>query len=237
MKTLLEIVTDVCDEVGLDQPASVIDNVTDPNVRKLLRFAQKAGETISSRHEWQALAVLHTWTSIAAEIQTDAPIDQDDFDYTIYNADLWDRGNSRRWTGPLSNRSWQTVRNSVTTGNVAGYWRLVGGALHMYPAPEAGLTLDMPYISKKWAASSGGTPQTKFEADDDVPRFPDKLLIMDMIWRWKHSTGLDYAEDMSDFEREMERATARDTGTHVMITGRTGGADVPTYPNVDREVP
>jgi len=233
VKTLLEIVTDVCDEVGLDQPASVIDNTTDPNVRKLLRFAQKSGEMISSRHNWQALVDLHTWTSIAAEVQTDAPPDQSDFDRLIYNADLWDRGNSRRWTGPLSSSSWQRLRNSVTTGNVAGYWRLVGNAIRMYPAPEAGLTLDMPYISNKWAASSGGTAQASFLADTDVPRIPDKLLILDMVWRWKHSIGLDYAEDMSDFERELERATSRDGGTHAMMTGRTGGADVPTYPNVD----
>ncbi len=233
MKTLLEIVTDVCDEVGLDQPASVIDNVTDPNVRKLLRLAQKSVRLIAKRHEWQGMVVLHTWTSIAAELQTDSPLDQDDYHKLLDSADLWDRGNSRRWTGPLSNRSWQRLTNSVTTGSVAGYWRLVGGALRMYPAPEAGLTLDLPYLSSYPVASDGGVAQAKFEADDDVPRVPDDLVILDMTWRWRHSIGLDYAEDMNDFEREMERATSADGGTHVMMTGRGGGADVPMYPQVD----
>jgi hypothetical protein len=133
---------------------------------------------------------------------------------------------------------WQYLKNGVVSGatGIIGYWRIIGGVLNLFPAPTAGHTLAFEYISTKYATDSGGTPTTsgKFEADSNLSRVPERLITMDTIWRWKHRFGLDYAEDMSDFERALELDASRDRGLGIISVGGGGydPATAMTWPGV-----
>ena len=218
--SLLDIVANVAAEVGVDEPATVINN-GDPNIVRLLALAQRSGSLIAKRHDWSALFNQHTWISTAAEAQPDAF--PSDFSRMNYMSDIWNETINLRYIGPSNIKDWQWLKHGAAAGasGVIGYWRIIGGQLNLFPAPTAGQTLALEYITSKWAKDSGGTPTTsgRFEADTDEPRVPSELVELDIIWRWNKRHGLDYAEDMSDFERELERASSRDRGMNVVTVG------------------
>jgi hypothetical protein len=132
--------------------------------------------------------------------------------------------------GPTPSRYWSQLLNGIT-GGVSGWWRLLGGQLNVLPVMTAGQTVAFDYITRNWAASSGGTPKAAFDADDDVcaiiantgETIGEDLLVLEMIWRWRKSLGLaQYAEDMVTCEMEKEKAAGRDRGTGRIRTDPAG---------------
>jgi hypothetical protein len=201
---------------GLPSPSAVV-GTTDPNVPTLLRLANQEGRELARRHDWQALMVDYTVASLGAELQTALPTD---FERLLPNIEIWNRTLGLKYDGPTDPRKWGQIKGLGLTTGQPGWWRLLGNALYITPAPTAGQTLAFPYISKNWAASSGGTPQAKFAADGDVARIPERLITLGIIWRYKSSKGFDYAEAMSTYEREVERACSRDRGTAPVILSK-----------------
>jgi hypothetical protein len=178
----------------------------------LLEFANQEGEELARYHDWQALVVQKTFTTLAQVAQTNA-LPSDDYDRMVYSPEVWNRSLNLRYRGPTNSREWQRVLTGVGAG-VAGWWRIVGGELNIYPAPTAGQTLAFEYISRNWAESSGGTAQDSFMADTDVSLLPERIILLGMVWRYRHSRGFaQYAEDMATYEREKEKAAARDRAT------------------------
>ena len=110
---------------------------------------------------------------------------------------------------------------------VPGRWRIIGGVLNIYPAPSAGSTYALEYVSENWCESSGGTGQAAWNSDTDVALISEPLISLGVIWRWLRAKGFDYAEEMSTYEREVEKAAARDRGSNVMVVGGPHDDDLP----------
>ena len=53
--------------------------------------------------------------------------------------------------------------------------------------------------------------------DDDYPLLDSNLITLGVIWRWKKSKGLEYAEDFDTYEAAVSDAMARD-GTKPKIS-------------------
>ena len=117
--------------------------------------------------------------------------------------------------GPVSTQEWQWLLVHQS-GGYAGYWRLVGGKMQIRPAPAAGQTYSLEYLSRNWIMS-GGAPAATWATDADTARIPERLLTLGLIWRWKRSIGLDYSEEMATYEREVERACSRDRGLKPIV--------------------
>lgn len=228
-RTLLEIIQAAAVECGLDAPDTVISNA-DPNAVLLLGLANKAGRLIAKRHDWQGLEIQHTWTSAASAAQSSGPPSQTDYDRLLYRAELWDRTNHRKYSGPTDPLDWQRLQASTVAAGVNGWWRIVGGALNVYPTLTAGYTMALPYISKSWVTLSPTGYGSVFADDDDQVRIPDNLVELYVIWAFKHKEGLDYAEDMSDYEREFERAASADRGLRARVMSSAGRDGMPATP-------
>ena len=238
--SLLTICENVAAEVGIAQPASIVNSL-DPNAIKLLRLANQSGRELARYHDWQSLTTSFTFTSVATQVQTD--LLPTDFGRFVYNADIWDRTSNQRLVGPTPHRIWSQLLNGVT-GGVAGWWRLIAGQLNILPVMAAGHTVAFDYVSRNWAASSGGTAQATFQADTDVCRIiantgetiGEDLIELEMTWRWRKTLGLpQYAEDMATCEREKEKAAGRDRGTGRMRPASTN-FDYPPAPFWDGTV-
>jgi hypothetical protein len=226
--TCLSLIQEAAEEVGVNQPTAAIGS-GDPNARMLLRLAQRAGENIAKRHDWSKLIVEHTFTSTATQAQADA-FPAASYDRMNFMSDVWDRSRNLRYIGPSHIKDWQWLQNGAVAGasGVIGYWRVLGGQLNLFPAPPAGNTLALEYITKLWATDSCGTARTsgRFEADDDLALVPERLIALEVIWRWQKRYGLDYAESMSDAERAIELDASRDNPQNVIAVGK--GRDVST---------
>lgn len=210
---------------GLPAPQNIINSL-DPNTRLLLRLAQQEGRELARRHDWQALKVDYTFASTASEQQPAFPAD---FDRLLPQGELWDRTANLRYAGPVDDMTWGRLKGAAVNVAVPGYWRLLGGRLYLLPAPPAGHTLALPYMSSNWAESNNGTPKDSFTADTDKARIPERLIALGIVWRFKRAKGLDYADDMATYEREVERATARDRGLGPLILGKPRRDLMPPY--------
>ncbi len=230
--SLLTIVQDAAVLCNLPAPSSVI-NSSDPNVPLLLRSANQEGNELSRRHDWAQLLADFTFTSVATEKQTALPVT---YDRLASYPELWNRSLGLPYSGPTSPRTWGTIKGLAVTSSSPGWWRLTysntvpfGPTIEITPAPTAGQTLALYFVHKLWCHDTSFGGQDEWLSDTDEAYIPERLIILGIVWRYKKSKGLDYAEDMSTYEREVERACSRDKGAGVIRPRSTTRGDLPPY--------
>jgi hypothetical protein len=204
--TLLSMVQDACALISLPAPASAVGN-TDAAIRILLSCAQREAKQLARRWTWQRLARRATFVSLNQQTQTNAiPAD---FDGRILSDTMWNVSRSRGVRGPLDPAEWQQRISSVSQGPYDAF-RLVGDAILMSPKPIAGDTYSFEYMTRNVCRSALGVEQAAWVADTDVPILDDELMLLGLVWRFKQSRGMDYAEDMRTYEIEVVQAMSRD---------------------------
>jgi hypothetical protein len=198
--TLLTIVQNSCDIIGLTRPTVVIAS-QDQNVRTLLALAQVEGRELLDRYSWPATQIEKTHTSLAAEVQGVMTTLAPGFSY-ITSGTFWDRTLTQPVTGPLSPIEWQALKARTATGPYPSY-RLFGGKLYAYPAPAAGNTWVFEYQSTYFCQSSAGANQSAWAVDTDVGVLDENLMELGIVWRFKKKNGLDYSEDFRSYEQKL----------------------------------
>lgn len=212
--SLISIIQGSAASVNVPQPSAVAAAI-DANAVQWLVLAKRELRELARRHDWQNLIVQHTWVTAAT---VDQPLAlPSDYDRLVPDVEIWDRTSNTMLSGPTPSWMWQRLQSSGTTGGTTGSWRIIGNVLNIYPAPTAGRTYALEYVSTKACQSSGATAQVTWLADDDTARVPEHLVELGVTWRWLRAKSLDYAEEMSTYEREIERATARDRGLRIMV--------------------
>ncbi|MBY3583798.1 hypothetical protein HJA77_21850 [Rhizobium bangladeshense] len=204
--SLLTIIQNVCAEIDLDPPAAVMSSA-DPQIMQLRILSTRAGRDLMRAHDWSALLVDRQFATTGAAPEPAEP--PSDWDRFAANGRLWNA--SRLWAlnGPVEPQAWrrQTILNSNPVPQI---WRMAGARLDIYPnAP--GETMRYGYISRFWVAVNGGaTTAADWANDTDTALFPEELLELSLIWRWKRAKGLDYGEELASFERAKEAAIGAD---------------------------
>lgn len=224
--TVLSIVQDAADELGIPRPTTVISN-TDPSVMQLLALANRSGKSLCHRFPWQECILEFTHTTLAAESQGTVESIMPGFNWHLYHT-IWNRTLRTIVDGPLFPPEWQFLKASSVTGPYSEF-RIRGKTLRMIPSPTAGQTMAGEYVSRYWCETSGGTDQEEWVADTDVGILPEDLLTIDLVWRWKRAKGLDYAEEKMEAEIVINNAMARNGSNRVMnLEGMSIHDDYPT---------
>lgn len=223
--SLLTIIQRVSKRVGLTAPVAAMSS-TDENVVRMIEVANEEGEELFARHDWQNLVREATHTTLATESQgLITTIAGSDFSH-VRNETFWNRTKNRKWY-PLEDVKWQELKASGITGPVE-YFRLRGNYLLALPTPTAGDTLAFEWVTKNWCESSIGTGQSVWAADADVSRMPEDLMIQGLVWRWKKSQGLEYAEDFRQYEIRVGTAIVRDgTPGKINMGGGSSASNIP----------
>lgn len=192
--SLLTIVQDAADEVGIARPATVAGNSA-PDAQKLLRLLNKCGKALVKQAVWQDLRKEKTFTGVAGSEQTS--IIPSDFDRFIPET-FWDRTNVRLVTGPITPVQWQAMKAQGYGGSPKFIYR--GGSVFILPNLDGGESIAFEYVSQNWCQSSGGTGQTAFAADDDTGILDEELLKRGLIFAYLDTEGLPSALAARDFE-------------------------------------
>ena len=209
MRNLLELVQDACYEMGIPAPSAVIGS-TDFQVQQLLALSNRGGKELAARQGrdggWPQLVKEYTFTTVISTAAYDFP---SDLQYFV-NTTQWDR--TQKWPvrGPVSPQEWQVLKSgTVGSAGPRTRFRIKAGQLYLDPTPSAADDLVIEYYSTGWCESSVGTAQTRWAADDDLPVLPDDCLVLDLIWRFKRSKGLDYGQDYNMCEDSIAREIGR----------------------------
>lgn len=212
-RTLLQIVQEACKDVGQPRPSLVVSSTTETPLR-MLRLLNKAGQALIKDHDWNALTDVETFTPTATQVQASHP--PSDYDRMTSQTNMWDIGNKRPLVGPLATSKWLRLVVDAQQ-SIDKYWTLIGGKVNILPVPATTDSFVYSYQSKNWVfASDGTTGKAEFTADDDTARLPDELLILELVWRWKQSIGVDYGEDLATAGRLKETLIAADRGPRIL---------------------
>ena len=205
--SLLTILEDAADRIGLPRPTAVIGS-SDHQTRQLLSLANQVGKELQRRHDWQRLTVERTITATATETQSSALPTA--FDRMVPKT-FWNRTANRRVAGPVSAQRWQAVKSGLVIQPWDSF-RIRGNDLLMTPTPTAGDTLAFEYVSKYWCMSDGDTSpdQAEWAADNDTSIWDDEVHTLGIVWRYLKARGLEYAEVFRDYEVEVARLISND---------------------------
>lgn len=174
---------------------------------------------IMKSHDWRDLTVVETFTPDGVTTAFPKPAD---FDRIVLAQDMED-GNNWLWgyTPAASLSDWIRITSSGFSAITPGWWIILGGQFQFSPAPASGSPAVFPYISNNIGrAAAGGTPIAAFTDDGDTFVLEDRLLTLGLIWRWKAQKGLEYAEDMANYEKAFSQNAARDKGSQAIRKGR-----------------
>lgn len=229
--SLLTILQDVCDSIGLDSPASVIGN-PDQDIKQLLQILLLEGKLLADGYDWQELQQVATITTLAQEDQGAVATLAAGFKKFINNT-AWNQDIRYMVQGSLDPQTWEGVKAQNYSGPYPNF-RIRGGRFLMYPIPAAGQIIKFEFISKNWILSNDGvTTLARFANDNDTCLLDEDLLILGVRWRWLSAKNFDYAEAFRDYETMKSNLQARNGGKMVQDMGggrAVVGAFVPRFP-------
>ncbi len=210
--SLLTICQSVARQVAVDVPTVVIGS-TDTNTQTLLSCALWSARRIWKAHAWLSLTKEYVWATLPNVAEYALP---DDY-HRLAMDTAWDRSDFARLRGTLSPVEWQRLKSgSLAVANSANSFRIKPVATVMMftldPTPTTAQTLVYEYVSRHWCKASGGAEQSEWLADTDLPIIDADLVELGTLARMLRRLGMDYQEEMSEFESELTLAAARDGG-------------------------
>ena len=178
-----------------------------------------AGDIMRSA-DWRALTKIETLTGDGTTTAFPVPAD---YDRMVQAQEVLD-GTNWLWgyTAVADLTEWMRITTSGFTAITPGWWILLDGQMQFSPAPTSGAEAKFPYISNLIGATQAGVPISVFTSDTDTFKLGDNLLTLGLVWRWKAQKGLEYAEDMTNYEVALSQAQTRDKGSRVIRKGRPG---------------
>lgn len=215
--SLLTIAQRAAMKVGLIPVPTAFVGSQDASALLLLECANEEGAELARQWEWQALRTERTFSATNTTAQAGAI--PPDFDRMV-NETFYNRTSMRPVNGPLSAQEWQAIRASATP-TIFDSFRFQGGTIELLPIPKAGTTFAFEYVSKQWVKNAAGTSRYElFRADDDTAMVSEDLIRLGMIWRFKQSRGLEYADDMATYERQKLIELGRDGARRTISLSR-----------------
>lgn len=207
--SLLSLIQSVSLRLALPKPSVVVGSA-DRQVMQLLDLANEEGDDLASRINWEALVEEKTFVTTATPAQASAV--PADFDRFIPNS-FFNRTTRRPMTGPITSRQWQWIQAQPVYSTVYLAFRERTGSFLIAPTPPAGQTIAYEYVSKNWCQSNTNVGQSSWQADTDAGIVDEDLMKLGLRWRFLRAKGLDYSEEMTTYERQVEQAMARDGGS------------------------
>lgn len=151
-------------------------------------------------------------------------------DYFAFVDDtLWDRTRFWKMRGAMSPQEWQLYKSSALgKASIERRWRVrlptgsTAGASTKFSidpvVQDNGSYLVFEYYSKYWCQSSDGlTQRTIWAADSDTGLLDEYLIELGTRWRTMNfPLGIAYAEQRDEYEREVDKAVARDGGSTIL---------------------
>ena len=166
--------------------------------------------------DWRRLTKLKTMTGDGVTQGFAMP---DDYDHMpkgqqVHNQD-WPTWN---YYGASSLDEWLNYLNGEPQ-IIPGAWLIMDGQMQFMPIIQTGQVAQYYYISNQIVTDGFGGTRSTFSADDQGMIYPERLLTLGLIWRWRALKRLEYAEDLQNYERFKDSIAADDKGSRILMDG------------------
>jgi hypothetical protein len=224
--TVLSVVQDVCQVVGVQHPTSLFSGIaTNRTAQELAALANEMAQRISYD--------LRDWTMFRkrCDFTGGSGVDDASGTYTSFllPADykrMLLTANVRNSTTPrtpmlfINDYDEWIARRLNNEIDPRGEWTIVGGSMLVSPIPASGVTISFPYLERNCVKLTSGGNGDRFVADTDSFRLDERLLKLGMIYQWKAQKGSPYAEDMGTFGDAVSIAMGKDSPAPIIIDSR-----------------
>ena len=210
--SLLSCIQDAMVLCGLTSPSQAVSS-TDNTVLQFVAFAQMEADDTWSEYNWRQSRIAGVITGDGTTTLFALP---SDFERMLAGPSLWSTKYPSvplQWVSDNELQAMKALPITPTRPLV----RLIGGTMEIWPALAAAETVNMEYYSTNPLATADGvTRKPRWTLDSDFSLFPESVLTRGMIWRWKQSKGLEYAEDMKTWALDRDKKAAHDGGARVV---------------------
>ncbi|WP_336947222.1 hypothetical protein [Asaia sp. HN010] len=182
---------------------------------KMQEIFADAARDLAQDQDWRALTRLCQLPSDGQTQDFDLP---DDYGRMLINGAVQSVVWSVYYEAMPDLNEWLLIKDFIPS-DIPGYWNISGGQMHLIPAPASEDVPQFWYITKNIVTAIDGTGKTSFERDDDSFALDEPLLTLSAIWRWKQAEGLDYQEDMQNYEIRKSQLGTKDKGSTVIRPG------------------
>jgi len=138
----------------------------------------------------------------------------------------YDRSTSLQLVGPIDDGDWNYTLYGAGGNPGDVQYRVFGPNIDQYssakmmqisPTPTDVRTISYEYITRNFFYPAGWTPSTTvyetITADTDVCMFDDDIMISGLKYFYKEASEQDHEKDKSDFNRKLDNARARWVGS------------------------
>lgn len=214
---ILSVFQQAATVIGMDVPTAVMSSTEREHV-ELAALANEMAERIAfDLYDWSVLKKIATLTGDGVATEFAFPTD---YRRMLKKAALWP---SREPNCALPHcpdiDEWLGLQMS-NVSQVRPIWALFGGKINIWPALVDQETVKFTYLSNRIVTAQNGSPKASFTADTDGYVLNERLLKLGIIWQWKANKGLNYAEDLSNFEDAYASLTGADKGSNIIAVGR-----------------
>lgn len=213
--TVLAAVQSATKLMGKASPSTLMAS-TDPYAVEMAAIANESATAIAKAYDWRKLTTLHTLTGDDVTESFSLP---SDYDRMPKKAQLWSTTDNAPLCPATDLDHWMDLQLSDFVG-ASDVWIVLGGFIQIKAAPATGELVKFYYQSSLIVAPNAGPNQAAFTMDNDTFRLSERLLTLDMIWRWRSMKKLDYSEEMQNFEIAMAQEVAQDKGSRILKVGR-----------------
>lgn len=229
-QSLLQIVQGTATRLNLAVPAAAIAS-TDPTIQQLVACTQDAGDELVERWTWLALKsalVKFTGDGVTASFTLPADFDTLSPSMTFVSSSY----PTLIMPGPVNEDDLLRMKLQPVTVSPS-CWRRIGSSVEFFPVLGLNETASYVYAQGLWILDvNGTTKKAAWTADTDTPLIADRLIRLGAIYKWKRMKGLDYGEEMQDYERSFNsRSGQEDTGREIR-TSYTLPAEDTWYPGM-----
>ena len=177
---------------------------------EVTELANETAVAIAKAADWRKLHKLYTFTGTG---QTAFPLPSD-YDRMPLKASMFSTRSRLPLVQVQSIDDWLQLQILPVVG-YPGRWILTGGLIELLPTLMQGEEVKFYYITKNIV--SGDKP--RFTDDADEFMLSERLLTLGLIWRFRALKGLDYGEDLKNYDIALSEEAGRDKGSRTVAIG------------------
>lgn len=230
--SILSIVQSAAIRAGITPVPTAAVSSTNQDVQQLVLFAQDAGRELMERANWVNLDTAGTVTGDGISTLFQLPQDWTRFspsDKSPHGALVSSKRPLVPLYGPINTEDLNLLK-ALPASTVLPVWRIIGGALEIWPALSLGELVTFNYYSSFWIMNAARTvSRATWQADDDFGLINEDTLMKGVVWRWKASKGLQYAEEFRAYEQSLARNAGQQMTERVISTSHKLGFGRATF--------